>query len=242
MLIGKEPVIFDPPLIIISPAEYSPTRPMNHYGILADLLPDSLRTLYNSIMNFTLNDDAFPNFIETIECSLKNPRGWCSLKLREKANQFGKTRIETTYLCLSFNASVVKIWPPGHYSPIHHHQDACGVTRVLHGKLLIKYFPMLSLHLHPTSLIEQLFEKDSVTWMMPKLNQTHQMKNPDMYGSCCITIESFQYETDEQTGLECFRYITNDHHRIENYRCVPDDTYQAFKRTMQMESTWTNTT
>lgn len=224
-------------MIIISPNEYSPTCPVNNYGILAALLPDPLLNLYNGIINFTLRDDTFPNLIETIERSIRNPNGWCYRKLREKINEFGKSRIESTYLSLSVNrSSLIKIWPPGHYSPIHHHQDAYSVIRILHGKILIKYFPTLSLHLHPNSPMEQLFEKDSVTWMMPKLNQTHQIKNPDMYGSCCITIESFQYETDAQALSECFRYITHDNRRIENHQCTPDDTYQAFKRTMQIES------
>ena len=30
---------------------------------------------------------------------------------------------------------VLEIWPPGHYSPIHDHGLAYGVTRMLHGSL-----------------------------------------------------------------------------------------------------------
>jgi hypothetical protein len=87
-----------------------------------------------------------------------------------------------------------------------------------------------------TSPIEQLFEENQVTWMMPKLNQTHQMKNPDMYGSCCITVQCYQYETDDQVHVERFDYITNDEYHIKHYECIPDENYLAFKKTMKMES------
>ncbi len=245
IFIGKEPAIIDPPLLIISPNEFSPTNPANNNGILACLLPDLLRNLYIEIINFTLNDDSFPNFIETIERSIRNPNGWCRQKLEKKANQFGRPRAEATYLCITLDdhgngtmkySPVIKIWPPGYYSPIHNHRDAYGIIRVLHGKLLVKYFPALSLNLRQNSLIEQLFEKDSVTWIVPKLNQTHQMKNPDMYGSCCITIQSYHYETDEHRPSECFHFITNDNRHIEHYDCLPDENYLAFKKTMQAES------
>lgn len=241
IFIGKEPVLFDPPLVIISPEDFSPTCPTNNNGIFANLLPDPLRNLYHEMIDFTLDDIDFPNLIETIERSIKNPNGWCYRKLREKVNQFGRSRLETTCLCISVNTFTIKIWPPGHHSPIHHHRDAYGLIRVVHGKLLVKYFPTLSLNSHTDAIIEQLFEKDSITWMTPKLNQTHQMKNPDMYGSCCMTIQSFHYETDEPTSVECLRYITNDHRRIENYQCTPDESYSTFKRIMQMESTSENT-
>jgi hypothetical protein len=245
IFIGKEPIIFDPPLLIISPNEYSPTRPMKRNGVLAGLLESPCQQLYIEAMKFTLKDNSFPNFIETIEHSIRSPNGWCHQKLKEKANQFGRRRAEATYLCITVDeletgrvkcSCVMKIWPPGYYSPVHNHGDAYGIIRVLHGKLLVKLFPDLSLNLRPNSPVEQLFEENQVTWMMPKLNQTHQIKNPDMYGSCCITVQCYQYETDDQVHGERFHYITNDEYHIKHYDCIPDDNYLAFKKTMKMES------
>ena len=63
------------------------------------------------------------------------------------------------------------------------------------------------------SLIEQLFEKNNITWMMPKLN-------PEMYGSCCITIQSFHYETDDKRSFEYFRHITYDNRRMRVIRLL----------------------
>ncbi len=245
IFIGKEPVIFDPPLLIISPNEFSPTHPTKHNGVLAALLGNPCQNLYHEAMKFTLKDNSFPNFIETIEHSIRNPNGWCHQKLREKANQFGRPRAEATYLCIAMDEvetgtikcpCVMKIWPPGYYSPVHNHGDTYGIIRVLHGKLLVKIFPALSLNFQQNPPIEQLFEENQVTWLMPKLNQTYQMKNPDMYGSCCITIQCYQYDSNDQVHCERFSFITNDRHHIEYYNCIPDNNYLVFKKAMMMET------
>ncbi|CAF5009570.1 unnamed protein product [Rotaria sp. Silwood1] len=245
IFIGSEPVIFDPPLLVIAPAEFSPTHPKNTNGVLESLLKNPCRNLYHEVITFTLKDNSFPNFIETIEQSIRSQNGWCHRKLKEKVNQFGKPRYETTYLCITvdqlengkiMHPCIMKIWPPGHYSPVHNHGDAYGVIRVLHGRLLLKFYPALSINFRQNPSIEQLFEENQVTWMIPKLNQTYQMLNPDMYGSCCITIHCYQYETDDQVYGEHFDFITNDGHHIDHHNCTPDNNYLDFKRMMMMES------
>lgn len=244
IFIGSEPILFDPPLLIISPSKYSPTHPQHKDGILAPLLEIACQNLYFQAMNFTLNDDSFPNFIETIEQSIKNPNGWCYQKLREKLNQFGKPRTEATYLCITLNkpedskirySYMIKIWPAGHYSPVHNHHHTYGIIRVLFGKILVKFFPTLSTNLHRNPLIEQIFEENQVTWMVPNLNQTCQIINPDMYGPCCITIHCYQYETGDQIYCENFNFITNDGHHIEHYSCKGDNNYADFKNIMLKE-------
>jgi hypothetical protein len=218
---------------------------MKRNGILAALLENPCRNLYLEAMKFSLNDNNFPNFIETIENSISNPNGWCYQTLKEKTNRFGRPKTEATYLCITVDEletgrvscpCVMKIWPPGYYSPVHNHNDTYGIIRVLHGKLLVKFFPSLSLYLYQNPPIEQLFEENQVTWLVPKLNQTHQMKNPDMYGSCCITIQCYQYGADDQMHCERFGFITNDGHHIEYYNCIPDNNYLAFKKAMMMET------
>lgn len=242
---GLEPIIFDPPLLIISPNEFSPTRHDNREGVLAPFLRNPCQHLYLQFNDFTLNDDTFPNFTEAIEHSVKNPNGWCHQKLKEKSNRFGRPKAEASYICIGIDkiegdktmySGVIKIWPPGYYSPIHNHGVAYGIIRVLHGKILIKFFPELSMGVRQSCLIEQLFEANQATWMMPKLNQISQMKNPDMYGSCCITLHCYQYKTDEQVPCEHFDFITNDGQHIECYHSLYDNTYLTFKKLMMMES------
>ncbi|CAF3590853.1 unnamed protein product [Rotaria socialis] len=245
IFIGTEPVIFDPPLLVISPIEFSPTHPANIKGVLAPLLRNPCRNLYVEVIDFSLNAESFPNFIETVEQSIRNPAGWCYKKLKEKQNHFGKSRVEASYLCIALDQlendkpicpCLIKIWPPGHHSPVHNHGDAYGIIRVLHGKILIKFFPFLSVNLRQDSLMEQLFVENQVTWMIPKLNQTYQMKNLDMDVSCCITIHCYQHKTDDAIFCERFDFITNDGHRIEHYDCLPDTNYLTFKNMMLMES------
>lgn len=213
--------------------------------MLALFLGSPYRNLYDEVINFTIYDNNFPNFIKTIEHSIKNPDGWCHRKLKEKANQFGKARTESTYLYIMVNElengavrhpCAIKIWPPGHHSPEHNHCNAYGIIRVLHGKLLIKFFPALSLSMRQSSSLEQLFEENQVTWIMPELNQTHRMINPDMYGSCCITIECYQYEENDQAHCEHFDFIRNGTNYIDHYSFKPDSNYLDFKKVMKVES------
>ena len=239
---GKEPIVYDPAIFVV---------PQDKYSIeLQSAIPPSklerpCRDLYDGIINFRLNTHDFPDFVQAIEHSVKNPNGWCHQKLLEKANRFGRPNPQATYLRITYgkrtgtspgHAYVIEIWPPGHYSPIHNHSNAYGIIRVLSGRLLVKIYPQLTLNASQYSPIEQILEEGQVTWMLPKLNQTHQVRNPDLYGNCAISIQCYQYGEDDQLHYEYFDYISNDGLSIAHFDPKSDMDYDQFKQLIKQES------
>ena len=238
---GKEPVVRDPAMFIIPQDKYS-------IQIKSAIPPSELekpcQSLYASVVNFSLNTPDFPEFVEAIERSIKNSNGWCHKKLEEKANRFGRPNPMATYLRITFgqklgtspgHAYVIEIWPPGHFSPIHNHSSAYGIIRVLHGRLLAKVYPELTIKPFQYAPIEQILEQDQVTWMLPKLNQTHQIRNPDLYGSSAISIQCYQYGKEDSVHYEYFDYLANDGGSIAQFNPTSDMDYDEFKDLMKKE-------
>jgi hypothetical protein len=242
--IGKEPVVYDPAIFFVPQDKYS-------LEIQSAIPPSKLekpcRDLYDSIIHFQLNNDDFPDFVRAIEHSVKNPKGWCYKKLVEKANRFGRPNPMTTYLRITYgerlgnapgHSYVIEIWPPGHYSPIHNHSNAYGIIRVLHGRLLVKNYPQLTTNSVQYPPIEQLLEEGHVIWMLPKLNQTHQVRNADMNGTSAISIQCYQYGPDDDVHYEYFDYISNDGLSIAHFDPKSDMDYLDFKELIRQE--WIN--
>jgi hypothetical protein len=242
--IGKDPIVYDPPLVVVPQSNYTLEHAALHTAIAPSKLEKPCRDLYDSIANFTLNDDAFPDFVRAIERSLKDPNGWCHTKLIEKANRFGRPNLKVTYLRITVgkpdgrspgHTYVIEIWPPGHYSPVHNHSNAYGIIRILYGRILVKLYPALTLNAREVSPIEQILEEGQVTWMLPKLNQTHQVKNPDLYGTCCITLQCYQYGEEDRQHYEYFDYISNDGRSIGHFDPKSDMDFMDFKQKMRQE-------
>jgi predicted metal-dependent enzyme (double-stranded beta helix superfamily) len=99
---------------------------------------------------------------------------------------------------------VVEIWPPGHYSPIHNHGGADAVIRVLRGRIHVSLFAMLSMK-HQDAFGDAHFDEGEVTWISPRLNQTHQLKNDG--DVTCVTIQCYQYAESDLTHYPYFDYI-----------------------------------
>ncbi|CAF3041212.1 unnamed protein product [Rotaria sp. Silwood2] len=174
----------------------------------------------------------FPDFTRAVDRSVKDPNGWCHKKLVAKANRFGRPNFYATYLRVTVgnrdgsapgHKYVVEIWPPGHYSPIHNHSNAYGIIKVLCGRLLVKLYPELSLNVRQYSPIETLLEEGQITWMLPRLNQTHQVRNPDLYGACSISIQCYQYGEEDEEHYEYFDYLNNDGQSIGQFNPKNDD-------------------
>ncbi len=162
----------------------------------------------------------------------------------EKANRFGRPNPKATYLRITVgqpdgqspgHAYVIEIWPPGHYSPVHSHSNAYAIIRVLYGRLLVKLYPELTLNVREVTPVEQILEEGQITWMLPKLNQTHQVKNPDLYSSCCITLQCYQYGQEDRQHYEYFDYISNDGHSIGHFDPKSDMEFTDFKQKMRQE-------
>jgi hypothetical protein len=68
--------------------------------------------------------------------------------------------------------------------------------------------------------------QDQVTWMLPRLNQTHQMKNVEL-SSCCIIVQC--YNCEKKKNEEYFDYIVNDGRDIQSMKPVSDMNFGVFK-------------
>ncbi|CAF1391348.1 unnamed protein product [Rotaria sp. Silwood1] len=242
--IGNDPVIHELPLIIIPKEQYTLEHEVNHSAMLVENLQRPCRELYHSVYNFKLNTDDFPDFVDVIEKSIRNPAGWCHRKLVEKANRFGKPNLMVTYLRITAgkregrapgHSYVTEIWPPGHGSPIHNHGNVYSIVRVLHGRIFVKLYPQLTLNTNLYKPIETMFEEGQVTWMLPKLNQTHQLQNIDVHDKSAITIQCYKYGREDREHYEYFDYIANDGKSIGHFDPKSDMDYDEFKALMRQE-------
>lgn len=242
--IGKKCVLYDPPLFIIPNSEYGVQHATDHTAIPPSQLEKPCRDLYDSIINFKLNDNDFLDLTDIIEKSIKNPQGWCHRKLVEKANRFGKPNTNATYLRLTLGKQegqapghtfVVEIWPPGHFSPIHNHSNAYAIIRVLYGEVLLRLYPELRLNIGQHEPIEQICHEGQITWLLPDLNQTHQLKNVNLYGKTCITLQCYQYGVEDRRHYEYFDYIAIDKQSIGHFDPKSDMDFDLFKIRMKQE-------
>ncbi|CAF1176120.1 unnamed protein product [Rotaria sp. Silwood1] len=242
--ISKNPIVYDYPLFIVPQHQYN----LENYAFATCIPPSKLekpcKHLYDTIINFQLNADDFPDLTSVIDKSIKNPKGWCHKKLIEKANRFGKSNIKATYLRLTVgeregiapgHSFVIEVWPPGHFSPIHNHGNAYGIIRVLYGEILVKLYPALTLNMPQYKPIEQICHEGTVTWMAPSLNQTHQVKHVDLYGKCCVSIQCYAYGPKDQEHYEFFDYIANDERSIGHFDPKSDMDFFDFKELMRQE-------
>lgn len=71
------------PMLVVS--KITRLEEVGKFKIAAALHKECL-ILYDTAKSLDMNDKDFPEFIDTIEWSTRNPKGWCYKKLREKAN------------------------------------------------------------------------------------------------------------------------------------------------------------
>ncbi|CAF1270002.1 unnamed protein product [Adineta steineri] len=244
IFIGTGPVLHELALFVIPQEEYTLEHTTCHTAISELKLERPLRDLYLSVKNFKLNTNEFPDLTDVIERSIKNPRGWCYKKLKEKAERFGKPNPKATYLRLTVGEQignapghnyVIEVWPPGHHSPIHNHSNAYAIIRVLSGEILARLYPALTLNVNQYKPIEQICHEGRVTWLSPNLNQTHQLKHVDLYGKPCITIQCYMYGRDDRVHYEYFDYLSNDERSIGHFDPKSDMDFHEFKERMRQE-------
>ncbi|CAF3889705.1 unnamed protein product [Adineta steineri] len=244
IFIGTSPVLHELALFVIPQEKYTLEHTTCHTAISELKLERPLRDLYYSVINFKLNTDEFPDLTDIIERSIKNPKGWCYKKLKEKAEGFGKPNPKATYLRLTVGERkgdapghnfVVEVWPPGHNSPIHNHSNAYAIIRVLSGDILVRLYPALTLKVNQYKPIEQICHEGKVIWMSPNLNQTHQLKHLDLYGKPCITIQCYMYGRDDRVHYEYFDYLSNDERSIGHFDPKSDMDFHEFKERMRQE-------
>ncbi|CAF1327486.1 unnamed protein product [Adineta steineri] len=242
--IGKDPVVYDPPLFVVPYNQYYTVHATEHIAIPPSKLEKTCRDLYDSVINFELNTKDFSDLTRVIDESIKNKKGWCHKKLTEKANHFGKPNFKASYLRITLgnregsapgHTYVVEVWPAGHFSPIHNHSNAYAIIRVLYGGILLKLYPALRLNVIQYKPIEQFCREGQVTWILPNLNQTHQLKHVDPNGTCCITIQCYAYGTEDQQHYEYFDYLTSDEQSIGHFDPKSDIDFKDFVEVMRQE-------
>ena len=241
---GVDPILHELPLFVIPDGQFTTDHRLSHSAIPHSELKGKCRELYTTIHRFELNTPEFPDLSDVIAKSIKNPRGWCYKKLKEKAGRFGKPNPKATYLRITEgdlagsapgHNYVIEIWPPGHRSPIHKHSDTYSVIRVLEGEILARLYPALSLISNQYEPIEQICHKGSVTYILPNLNQTHQLKNVDSSGQPCITIQCYMYGENDRRHYEYFDYLDNTGQSIGHFDPKSDMHYGDFKARMGRE-------
>jgi hypothetical protein len=196
--------------------------------------------LYNCISGkkFALNTSDFPDFMKAIEYSIATPGRWCYERLKEKANEFGKSEPLETYLRITLGENngespgvpyVMEIWPPGHYSPIHNHGGSSAIIRVLNGAINVSLFAFLGAS---EAFGAAVFKKDDITWISPALNQVHQLKN--IGTETCITIQCYMYETSDTKHYDYFDYLDADN-TVQKFEPDSDMEFLSFKALMKAE-------
>lgn len=244
--IWRDPLTAPLPLLVIPTDAMTLDTVASHGAIVAADLAVEAQRLHGTISGrlFRLDTPDFPDFSAAIEASIADPEGWCHRTLAAKASEFGQPDPLATYLRITLGVNqgespgipyVLEIWPPDHRSPIHNHAGAHAVIRVLHGAITVSLYPMLSTE-HQTPFASQVFETGSVTWISPRLNQTHRLHNANIKGPTCITIQCYAYGSlDDRAHYEYFDYIDNSGQAIGHFDPNSDMDFVAFKALMQKE-------
>ncbi len=239
--VWRDPVTVEPPLRILPRDVITMEDMANARGTVAENLTAECQVLYANVAGpgFALDTEDFPQFSQAIEESIVNEDGWCHQTLLAKAQEFGKPNPEMTYLRITLGVNqgespgipfVMEIWPAGNYSPIHNHGGADAVIKVLHGSIHVRLFAMLS-PLHQKPFAEADFAAGEVTWITPRLNQTHQLKN--IGSETCVTIQCYQYALSDDTHHPYFDYIQDP--GIGYFDPNSDMSYLDFKAQMRKE-------
>ncbi|CAD8095515.1 unnamed protein product [Paramecium primaurelia] len=104
---------------------------------------------------------------------------------------------------------VLEIWPFKHYSTIHDHAGQYGIVKVLQGVIDVKIYAILSNARHLMNPILHLTcNKNDMTWVSPKLNQVHQLKN--FYPQTAITLQCYKYPKQSQNNNREMAFVAKD--------------------------------
>lgn len=243
--VWRDPVVIDPPLAVVDSDKMTMDMAANYFATVPANLTLECQKLYANIAgkSFVLNTTDFPEFTDAIEQSIRDPRGWCHRKLKEKESEFGKEEKKMSYLRITMGVNqgnspgvpfVLTIWPGGHYSPIHNHADANAIIRVLHGEVTVELFTFLSLY-HQSPFMRKTLRTNDVTWLAPQYNQTHRVINHNENGPVSITVESYLYGLKDYVHQEYFDYIDNNAFKICQFNPTSDMDFLGFKKCMRDE-------
>jgi hypothetical protein len=244
----RDPVVIEPALLVVPKDQMTMDMAAKYQATVIENLSIECQKLYSNVAGdlFELNTPDFPNFVDAIAKSIRDPQGWCHTTLEKKESEFGKADPLATYLRITLGVNqgespgipyVMEIWPSQHFSPIHNHAGANAIIKVLHGEVTVKLFDMLSTT-HQEPFREATISKGDVTWITPNLNQTHQLHNQNS-NELCVTIQCYLYKAEDKSHYECFDYIETGSKDIKHFMPNSDMDFLDFKRQMRKE--WMST-
>ncbi|HEX8157831.1 MAG TPA: cysteine dioxygenase family protein [Solirubrobacteraceae bacterium] len=239
--VWRDPVTTDPPMRIVPSNRITMSDVAECSVTVVENLTTACQRLYANVAGeqFVLDSPDFPEFSQAIQESIDNVDGWCHQTLMAKATEFGPPDPDRTYLRITMGINqgespgipfVMEIWPGGHFSPIHNHGGADAVIKVLHGEICVSLYRMLSsFHQEPFERIS--FAAGEVTWITPRLNQTHMLRNE--MADACVTIQCYTYPESDTTHYPYFDYL--DRTGIAQFIPGSDMEFLAFKARMKEE-------
>lgn len=242
--IGNYPVKNELPLLVVASGPTSIPDVAGGSKIIASNLPRSCQQLYNVIQNVSLDDADFPDFIKAIDYCVRKSDGFCRKLLTNKVNGNPAKDFRTSYLRVTVgekdgsapgHAFVIEVWPPGHYSPIHSHSNAYAIIKVLTGSVLVKIFPELSELAPYHQTIATVLKEGDVTWMSRDINQTHQLRNIDIYHKTAVTIQCYQYGSEPIKHGEFFEFLKSDGRSLDGFLPKSDIDFNQFKEAVRAE-------
>lgn len=243
--VWRDPIVVEPPMRVLPHDSITMDDIAKGEVTAPGALNPICQLLYDNVAgaSFELDTPDFPDFAAAIAASIENENGWCHQRLKEKASFFDKEKPQPfmTYLRITLGRDqgespgipyVLEIWPGGHYSPIHNHAASNAVIRVLHGRIHVTLYPMLSAS--AKSFRSAVFGKGDVTWISPWLNQVHELKNHGK--EPCITIQCYMYDRENETHQPEFNDLINE--SITGFAPYTDGDFIWFKEKMREEWAW----
>lgn len=243
-LLWPAPVVLAPPPVLVSSERITLDMIARNEATVVASLPDACKVLYGNVAGpaIALDTPEFPDFSTAINHSIVTPGCICYEKLKQKANEFGKSEPDETYLRITIGPNqgdspgspyVLEIWPGNHYSPIHDHGEACAVIKVLHGDIWVELYPELSPAI-TQYFTEAVFHKGEVTYLTPEYYQVHKLVNRNPPGNMTATIQCYRYPDNDTVHWEYFDYIDGD----ETKRFTPNSDWEFLEFRALIRAEW----
>jgi hypothetical protein len=87
---------------------------------------------------------------------------------------------------------------------------------------------------------KKLFEAGDITYLEPRMNQTHQLEN--VSSDMCITLQTYKYPNDDDAHYETFDFVRPNGHEIEHFKPSSDMDLNDFANKMSEEwHQWSST-